>query len=103
MVLGRRGRWSRGLAARNPLHLALVTSRGQGGYRDRLTPLCGDACVVERAADPLHCARINSKSGCDLSNAFGSSWSPQSVKDTLLDFGGYPRSAKLFAFTTGPR
>jgi hypothetical protein len=31
--------------------------------------LCGDACAVERAADALHCARIDAKPSGDLAYA----------------------------------
>jgi hypothetical protein len=36
-----------------------------------ITALGGDAYAVERAADPLHRARIDTKSLCYLGHAFG--------------------------------
>jgi hypothetical protein len=60
--------------------------------------LCG-ACLDERAADPLHRTRIDIEFGRGLAHA-------QAIlagrQDSLLELGGYPRGAKLFAVFLGP-
>jgi hypothetical protein len=61
----------------------------------------GRACL-ERAADPLHRARINPKPLGDLAHAWPSR-SRQSLPDSLFQLGGYPRTPQPFSLTPGPR
>jgi hypothetical protein len=61
-----------------------------------------DRACLERAADPLHRARINPKLLGDLAHAWPSR-SRQSLPDSLFQLGGYPRTPEPFSLTLGPR
>ena len=52
-----------------------------------------DADAVERAADPLHCPRIDGKPSGDLAHT-GPSRSRQSLTDSLFQCQGYGGPAK---------
>jgi hypothetical protein len=57
----------------------------------------------ERAADPLHRARINAKALGDAAHTFTSALTlVQGRLDSFLKLGGYPRSAESFALVLGP-
>src|SRR5215472_14396460 len=61
-----------------------------------------DAYAVERAADSLHCAGVNSKTfGNDADTR--SPRSRQSLTDSFLECGGDWGTPKAFTLTPGPR
>jgi hypothetical protein len=55
-----------------------------------------DAWRDERAADPLHCLRIDAKPSGDLAHT-GPSRSRQSLTDSLFQGGGYRRPPEAFS------
>jgi len=63
---------------------------------------CADRACLERAADPLHRAGVNSKpSGNDPYT--GPPRSRQSLADSLFQCGGDWRTSEAFTLTPGPR
>jgi hypothetical protein len=62
-----------------------------------------DACVRERAADPLNGAGIDAKPCGDLAHAFCAPRLVQSRTNSLFQLGGYRRPAELLALRAGPR
>ena len=63
----------------------------------------GHACAFERAADALHCTRIDAKPGSDLANALRASRRVQGLAHSVLRLGRYRRPAQPFALALGPR
>jgi hypothetical protein len=61
---------------------------------------CG---ALERAADPLHRARINTKPSSDLAHALCAPRLAQSRTDAGFQLGGYLWPAEPLAFALGPR
>src|SRR5215467_11009481 len=59
--------------------------------------------VGERAADPLHRARINAKTLGDAAYTFTSALTfVQGRLDSLFEVSGYPRPTKSFSLILGP-
>jgi hypothetical protein len=63
----------------------------------------GHACAFERAADALHCTRIDAKPGSDLANALRASRRVQGLADSVLRLGGYRRPAEALTLALSPR
>jgi hypothetical protein len=61
-----------------------------------------DADAVERAADPLHCPRIDSKPFRNDADT-GPPRSRQGLTDSFLECGGNWRPPEALSFTSGPR